>query len=419
MKIINTDLANVLDNSCSCVAGKGFCQHQVGLLYQLSHYQSLCLKKVPEIASSTSTPQKWHIPPRTHGFAARSVTDVTIVKPVASKPNSGVSEPSRKRRHEVGIQSKLYNPINIPLANLNIPQKLLPTLSTHIVQTQWLQLWSGEDVPLVDSQFGKVPHGSLLSYQEKPQPVPHFAGPDTPPPFALPDISFHGFEVANLPADQVSLMKSLQVTPEESFQYEKDTRDQSLCPEWHKLRKNRITASRFKSVTSRRGKFHQLARDMLSKKTKCTQAMQFGIDNEQDAAVKYSGLYGVDIHKVGFVINPSAAHLGCSPDRRVFDADESTQWGLLEVKCSLKHSVSELPYLKVTDDGLELRRSNPYYDQCMGQMGLTGAKWCDLFVLCEEDFHCERIHYDEELFKSMKMKLDSFFVTFLLPEACK
>ena len=43
--------------NCSCAAGKGLCQHTIGLLYALNHYQLLGLKSVPPIISKTSLPQ--------------------------------------------------------------------------------------------------------------------------------------------------------------------------------------------------------------------------------------------------------------------------------------------------------------------------------------------------------------------------
>ena len=46
--------------------------------------------------------------------------------------------------------------------------------------------------------------------------------------------------------------------------------------------------------------------------------------------------------------------------------------GLLEVKCTMKDSVSDVSYLKVVRDKLQLHRSHQYYEQCVSQMGLTG-----------------------------------------------
>lgn len=42
---------------CSCAAGQGLCQHVIGLLYTLSHYQMMGFKSVPPVVSKTSKPQ--------------------------------------------------------------------------------------------------------------------------------------------------------------------------------------------------------------------------------------------------------------------------------------------------------------------------------------------------------------------------
>jgi len=48
------------------------------------------------------------------------------------------------------------------------------------------------------------------------------------------------------------------------------------------------------------------------------------------------------------------------------------------------------------------------YEQCMGQTGLTGAMWCDLFIF---DSHCERIQYDSAVFARMLAKLDAYYLS--------
>jgi len=50
-----------------------------------------------------------------------------------------------------------------------------------------------------------------------------------------------------------------------------------------------------------------------------------------------------------------------------------------------------------------------YYYQVMGQMGLTGCKWCDFVVYSDNEFHVERIIFDEDFFSNMMEKLTSFF----------
>ena len=81
----------------------------------------------------------------------------------------------------------------------------------------------------------------------------------------------------------------------------------------------------------------------------------------------------------------------------------------------MKDSVSDVSYLKVAGDKLRLRRSYQYYDQCMCQVGLTGVKWCDFYVWCENDSQCEIIAFDTSVFARMLAKLDAFFVSYFLP----
>ena len=157
MTIQHTDPISLSENLCSCAAGKGFCQHQV------AHYKTLGMASIPEVVSSTSAPQKWQVPPRTHGISTRPLTEVKVIKP-------SLDEPAKKQRAIDGICSILYNPINTPLHQTGIQQQLLPVLKDQETPSQWLQLWTDdEDLPLAKSNFGSVPHGSLLSYHEKPK----------------------------------------------------------------------------------------------------------------------------------------------------------------------------------------------------------------------------------------------------------
>ena len=397
-------------SSCSCTAGQGFCHHQLALLYQLSHYQSLGVQKIPEIVSKTSRPQDWHVPPRVHGFDPRPANDIVIVKP--PQPSQTQTQPTRRTFQ--GCKSKLYNPITVPLSELSIRDKLWPTLSSDAVsKTQWSQLWSlGEKPPLVDSAFGPVPKGSVLSYQHPLKEEPTFVGPSEPPKLHLPSLPLYEANIA-VSQQQLDHIASLGVTNDEALEYEQHTRKQGACPEWHKLRKMRLTSSNFKQVTARRNHHDRLATELLTKSAKKTAAMEFGTRNEPTAAKQYATLFGVDIHDVGFIINPSRPYLGCSPDRRVFDPARG--WGLLEIKCSPKDTVHELCYLQHTEDGLQLRHSHRYYEQIMGQMALTGSPWCDFFVWTVNDYHMETVQFDEEFFKAMLEKLDDFFFRHFLP----
>lgn len=108
--------------------------------------------------------------------------------------------------------------------------------------------------------------------------------------------------------------------------------------------------------------------------------MKYGIEHEEEAAQQYVQQFGRNVFPVGFVINPSLPHLGCSPDRRVYDAT----WGLLEINCSMSDYLSDLKYLKVNERSgtYSLRKTHVYYYQAMECIGLTGSAWEDFFVYC-------------------------------------
>lgn len=52
----------LLTHSCSCAAGKGFCNHVTAFLYQTAHYVQLGLEAVPPSLACTSQLQTWHRP---------------------------------------------------------------------------------------------------------------------------------------------------------------------------------------------------------------------------------------------------------------------------------------------------------------------------------------------------------------------
>ncbi|XP_076153873.1 uncharacterized protein LOC143137508 [Alosa pseudoharengus] len=161
---------------CTCVAGTALCCHVAALLYQTAHYSQLRLTSVPPVFSCTETEQKWH-KPRTMGIKPGPVNDMVII---SARP--------RERRLAEGIRSNLYKGVSCPL----------PDISTLKVQEAYHGLSADEapmitamalssNVPLVESMFGPVQEGSVLSYQLPIRTVP-ITRPhtDAPSPPQLP-----------------------------------------------------------------------------------------------------------------------------------------------------------------------------------------------------------------------------------------
>ncbi|XP_078808660.1 uncharacterized protein LOC110015650 isoform X2 [Oryzias latipes] len=77
---LDAESANLKAFSCSCAAGKGFCNHLVAILYQTAHYSQLGLQAVPPPLACTSGLQRWHRP-RTQGIHPEPVSELVVQKP--------------------------------------------------------------------------------------------------------------------------------------------------------------------------------------------------------------------------------------------------------------------------------------------------------------------------------------------------
>ena len=412
---------------CSCKAGNGFCQHAVATLYQAAHYVKTKCRTVPSQLSRTSSPQSWGIPRRTAGFCTRPIHDITVksvkrqlISPSTStNSTNGVSPfPAKRRKVSEGVRSTMYNPVNVPLCDLKIGDKLTPLLQTVEPRPQILDVLDDEEANIVNSRYGPVSFGCVLAYQQPPvvesdESVITLQDVGQPPDFILPDLPM--FHIGDMSDSERVFYGGLCISRSESLEIEQATRSQAGCPEWHKLRKPRLTASLIKRVSSRKSDFEKLA-DQLAKPVKQTAAMRYGSDHEAEAATAYCTLRDVNTYSVGLVINPSAPHLGCSPDRRVYDPSESDPWGLLEIKCPQNAEYAGCQYLRRTSQGLyQLKKSHQYYVQVLTQMALTGCTWCDFFVRCKDDHHWERIYFVEQDFVDIKTRIDKFFFQFYLP----
>ena len=104
------------------------------------------------------------------------------------------------------------------------------------------------------------------------------------------------------------------------------------------------------------------------------------LQHEPAADELYATVFGMKVYKVGFVINPSAYFLGCSPDRRVYDSSVD-EYEFLEMKCPSIEKVSDCKCLKVLNNQLSSKRNHDYFYQIMGQLGITGFAWFDFFIM--------------------------------------
>ncbi|XP_015779800.1 PREDICTED: uncharacterized protein LOC107357681 [Acropora digitifera] len=291
--------------------------------------------------------------------------DVVIHK--AENPSQQSAQVKKKRKVS-GVSCTVYKPFEEQIASLNLPSTLSPLFEELDPKPGFLRIWpdKNEDIPLVETKYGLVPRGSVLSYQQQ-QPnkrnSDNLAHPV--PNFDLPDLEYQPTVLAE---KELLHFNSLKVSLDQALEYEQMTRDQSMCQDWHRLRKFRLTASNFKAICSRRKDMESLSARLLRAKVVQTAAMRYGIQHEDEAANQYADQFGREVYPVGFVINPSLPHLGCSPDRRVYDPSENDPWGLLEIKCTPSDCLSDLNYLKHNSrtGTYSLKKTHAYYYQTMG-----------------------------------------------------
>jgi hypothetical protein len=260
-----------------------------------------------------------------------------------SKVKTGSETKPRKRKITEGVLPKVYCPVQQPVPSSTFSSSLIDQLTAINSDAQILKvLKSGSTQSEVESKFGTVPKGSVLSYQQKPSSSPHSdkihpQHPETFPAFLMPALDMNYSSAFN--HRELSLFMGLHVNVSISMQIEEETREQSSNKTWHSVREHRLTSSIFKDVCSRKGDFDTLCSRLLKKKIQ-TAAMKRGIDSEPLAAQAYAEITGNSVYMCGFVINPSCRHLGTSPDRKVFDPTGAFHYGLLEIKCPMNQNFS-------------------------------------------------------------------------------
>ncbi|XP_027859750.1 uncharacterized protein LOC114158046 [Xiphophorus couchianus] len=388
--------------SCSCTAGKALCNHMVGLLFQTAHYSTMGYKTVPLPLSCTSSLQTWHRP-RTKGVAPEATNDMTVCKPVARE----------KTRIRTSVKCTLYRAYAGPLPDPHIEASGEKLKEIRPQPGICKLLYGLQNLTLVDSKFGPVPFGSVLSYQCPPEMsrdiIKH---PDAP---EFPQLPVDGYSF-RFPLDfepnyrQLCHLESLKISRKICAAIEAETRQQSECQLWTEVRKPRLTASRFREVCHVRGQSSAKAlATRILRRTPQTAAMKRGLDLEPEILKQYSDLFDVSVMQCGFIIHPDAPHLGASPDAKVFNPKEMPPFGLAEVKSCNVDNVAQVNHLVTIKGQACLKKSHKYYYQVQGQLAVSGLQWCDFITDTHTDFTVERIFRDEELILSMRQRLDHFY----------
>jgi putative phage-type endonuclease len=182
-------------------------------------------------------------------------------------------------------------------------------------------------------------------------------------------------------------------------------------PEWFAARAGKVTASRIADVMAKtktgwgasRGDYlSQLVRERML--GQCEQgftnaAMQWGTDQEPNARDCYAFANDVSVVEEGFVLHPTIAMAGASPDGLVGDD------GMVEIKCPnpATHQATLL--------GAPI--ADKYMKQMQFQMACTGRQWCDFVSYdprwpVEMQLHVTRVPRDGDLIASIEAHIIEF-----------
>lgn len=180
--------------------------------------------------------------------------------------------------------------------------------------------------------------------------------------------------------------------------------------EWLQSRVGHATASRFKDVLARlkNGDSAQARRDYLTQivcerltnlptQSYTNFAMQWGVDQEPAARMRYAEKTGAQVDEVGF-LKHATLKAGASPDGIV------NMEGLLEIKCP-----TTITHVDTLINGMDAS----HQPQVQGAMWIAGAPWCD-FVSFDprlpepQSLYIQRVHRDEAFIARLEQEVITF-----------
>lgn len=241
-------------------------------------------------------------------------------------------------------------------------------------------------------------------------------------------------EERNLSDDKKEFVNRLKLDEDEINALEGAIRDQASSELWRSERRFRFTASNFHLISHRKRNHQNFANTLIHPKAFISRHTSHGIKYEPEAIHAYMKHMNdrsmpVDVYKCDLVVSQKEPTLACTPDGKVIDPGCTKPFGLLEVKCpETKFLVTPLDACSDSsfccenvDGQCKLKITHPYYAQVQGQMGITGAKWCDFVVYTKKGMSIERIPFDPQYWHELESKLLLYhyehFIDFAIVEA--
>ncbi|CAG2213131.1 unnamed protein product [Mytilus edulis] len=247
------------------------------------------MKLIPRDIAKTSLPQTWHVPrgQKLHGEKADNI----VVQGYDRE------DPQRATK---GIKSTLYNPIPGNEA-INLNDLLVQVKDMDIV---FDTVVTEHRTELVQTEFGKFPKGSILSYQQKMASdyLLNLMDNNSFPELPLKNVMINNFETV-LMKNQLKKFDSLKVTLLESKELRKEHVFNQMILNGTKLD---AIVSHAGEIAKRRAAGAKLNERLQSTRHVQTAAIKRGLECEVTAAQAYSKVMNdnVNLYPCGVIVNP-------------------------------------------------------------------------------------------------------------------
>lgn len=208
------------------------------------------------------------------------------------------------------------------------------------------------------------------------------------------------------------------------------TKSQGNCRFWIEQRYGRITGSNFYRICHLRETTNKenTLKDLLGYCPVTTekQPPQFEWGHEKETSaidLYYKKLKKIHkelcISECGLIVNPELSHLGSSPDRMQFCVccgKRVVEVKSLFAKRSLLPHIAAADYIYKEDGAYKLKRETKWNYQIQGEMALSGVKTADLVIYTNKGIIVIEVPFDEKLWKDLLLKLNKFYIDFMIPE---
>lgn len=427
----------IMKAECSCKAGESsFCNHLLALMFKVVKLSLNECENTTDLVqeddqqpscSKTSLLQKWHKKGGGSNIAPEPVLEVVVKK---TKMDDEVSkscvkpllyEARKVRQHSAEEENALKANFANLNSNVGFSHMFNGVVQSDMKETMYGQFRVGttlaHQVSFTESNFkavadiDSVPRALLPSDNYQYPCFPHCS---TSAQMATP---------TNLLHNEQEFLKKLQLSDNDIIQLEKATREQASSTKWAEERKFRFTASKFYAATHRVRNHDTFADNLINPKGVKARSLEHGRKYEPIALIAYEKFMhnrntSVQVLKCGLVVDKGFPILGATPDARVIDPSCIHPYGIAEVKCPVtKFNVTPLDactdpnfYMeKCGENSCRLKKSHDYYYQVQGQLGITGAAWCDFIVYTKVGLYVQRIIPDVPFWEEIRAKLQAYY----------